>query len=311
VFSATHAGELRVWPGGSARAETSARKIWNSRGAATRLVFSADSKILAVPGDGEAVDLLDVPTLERVARVPGLRYPVWMGASELIGVAADGAGAIRAKRDGSGATRELEPAEDILQLWAGADGAAVCASDNLGRLWWREAAAAMPRKVAEAGFEGRFAQAADAKLGRLWHAGRDNQLRCLELATARDLWVATLPALAPGLALSPDEKLIAAPMENGRVQVHDAATGALRRTLDAGGSTPQHALFSPDGARLFVVGSKGDITCHETAGWLQLGLFQLPTAEALHHAQMSPDGSVLAAVTKTGVLHLLRARMEK
>jgi len=62
-----------------------------------------------------------------------------------------------------------------------------------------------------------------------------------------------------------------------------------------------------DGRRVFVAGSKGDITCIETTDWSRVATFHLPDNAPLHLLQMAPDGRSLAAITKTGWLHLIRA----
>jgi len=152
---------------------------------------------------------------------------------------------------------------------------------------------------------------ADAALARLWTTGNDRRLRLVRLADGGEVWQVALPALAPSFALSPDERTLAVPLENARLEVRDAGGGALRRTVPLGGSTPQDAVFSPDGTRLFVAGSKGDIACLETMTWSQVLVLQLPTDAAIHHLAVAPDGRSLVAVTKAGVLHVVRAAAEE
>ncbi len=306
VYSATQAGEVRAWPAEpDGRAAIRTRPIWNSTGSTTRLVFTPDGSGLAVPLDGQSVALLDAENLAEKTRIAGMRYPVWIGPDALLGLRADGNGGLRVA---SPATPILPQAKNVLRLVAAADGTAVCATDLAGNLWWERVGEPAAQPVATGDYQHRFALDADRALRRLWTAGRDNVFRLVELPSGREVWAVPVPALAPSLALSPDEKAVAVVLENGQVQLHDASTGALQRTVTVGGSTPQSVIFSPDGRRLLVACSRGEILCFETQAWLQVGALQLPTSEALHIMASAPDGRSIAAVTKAGALHLLRGR---
>lgn len=308
VFSGSHDGELRLWPLTATVPAKEQKRIWNSRGGATRVVFSPDSRQLLVPVDGHSVEVLDSQTLQAVARLDGLRYPVWTSGQKTVGLAAVGGGYAITSTDHPAPQTGLPAALGQIHLLTDRDGRRICLSDSSGKLWWEEAGHPANGPVVASGFENRFALRGNATLTRLWTSGSDNILRCLSLPDAREIWTVKLPALAPSVGLSPDEKLLLVPLESSRVEVRAADTGALLRTVTIGGSTPQDVALSPNGDRLFAAGSKGDIACLETSGWSQIALLQLPTEESLHTLAMSPDGTMLAAVTKTGALHLLRAR---
>lgn len=308
VFTGTHDGELRAWPRTQPPAAPTVLPVWNSHAAATGVVFSADSRSLLVPLDGRTLAILDPATLAVTQRVDGLRFPVWTGNGAVIGPAEDANGVRRAALDASHTERLLPEATGVLQVHVSRDGTTFCATDSRGRLWVQRPGQPSSAPLIAEGFQNRFAQKMDADATRLWHAGRDNQLRCLNLVNGTEAWNVALPALTPGLALSPDGLALTIPLENGRLEIRRASDGALLHAVNLGGSTPQAACYSPDGRRLFVAGSKGDITCLETSRWLQLNLFQLPATEPFHAITMSPDGALLAALTKTGALHVLRAR---
>jgi len=307
VYSGTSDGELRIWPRTPGGQPAVRMDAWNAHAANSEMVFSGDSATLAVPLDGHTVGMVDRDTLEVRARIAGLRYPAWFGDGRLLGPADDGAGVRRGAANGSGSECLLPGAEGVLQVHASRDGRVICATDSRGRLWVQHADAAPTVLVAD-GFQNRFTQELDAAGQFLWHTGRDNQLRCLRLADGREVWSVTLPTLAPEIELSPDGAILAVPLESGRLELRRAATGELVRAVQLGGSTPQCVCYSPDGRRFFVAGSKGDITVWETARWLQLNLFQLPAEDAFHWMTMAPDASALAVMTKTGALHVLRAR---
>ncbi|MCB9765819.1 MAG: protein kinase [Alphaproteobacteria bacterium] len=63
-----------------------------------------------------------------------------------------------------------------------------------------------------------------------------------------------------GLALSPDERLIAAEASDGALRVLDAATGRLLMELDSGVGFLYIAGFSADGERVFAAGQRGFLT---------------------------------------------------
>jgi WD40 repeat protein len=90
--------------------------------------------------------------------------------------------------------------------------------------------------------------------------------------------------------------------------VRDSRTGALIRQLDSGSAAPQTLAVTPDGSRLFVGGLEGEIHCFATSDWRYLHALPLGPSQRIHLLACSPDGQTLAALTKTGVLHLVRAR---
>lgn len=306
VFSASLAGELRAWPAGAGERTGDARAVWNSRGGPTRVVFSPDGRQVAVPLDGSTSVILDLATLETIRPLPGLRLPLHWQADTIVGVAADGGGLLACSATTGGAgPRSVAAATHVLQGLVSADGRLHGATDREGRLWLESAGAVT---TLPGDYQNWFMLLPGGDGRRLWSAGNRNRLRCQSLPDGAELWSATLPALAPFLCLLPGERQLLVPLENARLEVRDAATGALLQSVATGGSTPQAIVASHDGRRVFIAGSRGDIVCLDTTDWSSVGVFRVPGAPPLHFIGVAPDDGTLAVVTKTGGLHLVRAR---
>ncbi len=63
---------------------------------------------------------------------------------------------------------------------------------------------------------------------------------------------------------------------------------------------------SPDGRRLFVGGPDGEIECFDPETLEDIHVLSIGRRNAISHLTCSPDGKTLAALTKTGLLHLVR-----
>jgi WD40 repeat protein len=306
VYSASHAGEVRAWsPAADERATNSAR-IWNSRAGFTKVVFSPDSRLIAVPLDGGSCGILDARTLAVRQHIPAMRLPLHWIEGRLTGLAIDNGLVVASAATGEIIERLLTDAPGLMGL-VSADGSRVCLTGRDDNLWVEERGTPAAAPVARGGYQNRFALKIDRTASHLWSAANDLRLRRQNLPEAREQWSDLLPAIAPALALTPDGRQLLVPLETGRLQVRNAATGRVLRDITTGGSTPQSIDVSPDGRRVFIAGSKGDVVCLETTDWAPVGLFQLPTREPLHTLHLAPDQSLLAVITKTGGLHLVRA----
>lgn len=306
VYSASHAGEVRGWSPAADTLATDSGRIWNSRAGFTKVVFSPDGQLLAVPLDGESCGILDTRTLAVRQHIPAMRLPLHWTGSRLTGLATDTGLVVASTTTGGIIERLLTNAPGLMGL-VSADGSRVCLTGRDDNLWMEMRGSPASGPVARGGYQNRFALKIDGAANHLWSAGSDLRLRCQNLPEAREQWSDLLPAIAPALALMPDGRQLLVPLETGRLQVRDAATGRVLRDITTGGSTPQSIDVSPDGRRVFIAGSKGDVVCLETTDWAPVGLFQLPTREPLHALQLAPDQGLLAVITKTGGLHLVRA----
>jgi WD40 repeat protein len=307
VFSGSHHGDLRAWPPDESTATRDSLAIWNSRAGATGVAYSDDGNRLAVPLDGQDCAILDLRTLVSKRTLPGMRYPLAWHGDQVAGIAADGRGILVL----SAATGE--PVRRVFsksaQAWLGlasGDGRQFALTDGDGALWREAGEGSQDAPVTATGYRNRYTVVADRELKHLWTAGTDNQLCCISLEDGREIWSVALPALTPGIRLMPGQLLLLVPLESGRLEVRETRTGALVRSILTGSSTPQAVEVTADGRRVFVAGSKGDIACVETTDWSRILTFHLPDSEPLHNLFIAPDGRTLAALTKTGGLHLIR-----
>lgn len=297
VYSAATDGGLRAWPLAQS-SRPSLLPAWNNNAGASGLVFSADSRRLCVPLDGNSSTWVDLDTLQATGPAVPLQFPVALTPAGLLGLA-PGTGLTLAQ-PGS------EPAKDVdtppVRMAAvSLDGRQTVELDLAGDL-------RAGSSVVRSGFQKYFAMQLDAAGQRLWITATNRELLCLSWPDGRELWKHTLPAIAPHFLLLPGEKQLVVALEAGTIEVLDAASGALVRSLDSGSAAPQALALTPDGTRLFVGGLEGEIHCFATADWRYLHALPLGANERLHVLACSPDGRTLAALTKTGVLHVVRTQ---
>lgn len=307
VFSGSHHGELRAWPPDNSTTPKNSLALWNSRAGASGVAYSADGSQLVVPLDGQECAILDLRTLTPVRTLRGLRFPLGWRGDHVAGIAADGRGILVMSAASGQPVRRVFPKSG--QAWLGLvsdDGRRFALTDAEGALWREAEGAPADAPLLPTGYRNRYTMVADGELKHVWSAGTDNQLRCVSLEDGREIWSVALPALAPSLKLMPGQQLILVPLESGRLEVRDTRTGGLLRSTLTGSSTPQAVEVTADGRRVFVAGSKGDIACVETTDWSRILTFHLSDNEPLHNLFIAPDGRSLAALTKTGGLHLIR-----
>ncbi len=299
VYSASSDGGLRAWPlEGASRADRLA--AWNNNAGATGVVFSADSRQVCVPVDGNSSRWFDVATLQPTGAAVGFQFPVALTSTGLLGVV-PGAGLAVVAADGTIRPAGSRSAVAVRVVAVSADGRQTAELDQGNEL-------RADGPVVRSGLQRYFCMQLDATGQRLWLTATTRELICLSWPDGRELWRQLLPAIAPYFMLLPDQRRLVLALENGSLEIRDTATGAVMRQLDSGSGAPQGLALSPDGSRLFVAGIEGDVHCFTTEDWRYLHALPLGENQRLHVLACAPDGRTLVALTKTGVLHVMRTQ---
>jgi hypothetical protein len=159
--------------------------------------------------------------------------------------------------------------------------------------------------------EGRFqwftTMVLDQKGTRLWMTNpTTRELLCLGWPRGNTISRTSLPARATVFRLSPAQDNLIVALENGNFQIREASSGLLRKEIYSGSSGPQALAFSPDGTRLFIGGSNGDLHCFDPVSWDSVHTFSFGDGVEFHRLAFSSDGATLGALTKKGILYVLR-----
>ena len=301
VFSAGTDGSLFRWP---RIAPPKSFRAWNSNGGATRAIFLADSKTVWVPADGTSCVRLAVADFEILGRTHGMRFPLRLTNRGLIGVGSD-TGLVRVNPSTGDMLEHVLTTVKIKTAAVTSDGGRGAAIDVSGNLW--TLSEGEPRIVG-GGFERYYSIALDQSGDRLCLTDSERHLQCLAWPGGDLLWSVRLPALAPTLAFSPDEKTLIVALTNGTLEIRDLASGDLQMQVDSVSAALQSLAFNPSGTRLFAAGFEGQIRCFDPATWDEIHAMSLGPNVRPHSLVCSPDGAAIICLTKTGELLVLRTR---
>jgi WD40 repeat protein len=99
------------------------------------------------------------------------------------------------------------------------------------------------------------------------------------------------------LALSPDDKVVAAGTNSGTIDLHDIFSGKFVRSIEVGRGTVMGLVWSPDGKNLVCGSRNGPVEVFDAATGQQVTVF---AAADTRTVAISPDGNVIAAGFESG-----------
>ncbi len=127
--------------------------------------------------------------------------------------------------------------------------------------------------------------------------------RC-DLDTLRSAWAVPAPAAASAsTGISPDSRLVAVALVDGRVRILSVADGSLVADLHGHEADVSRARFSPDSARLLTAAKDGSCRVWDLASTRQVACFLTPGQNQLG-IDISPDGRLAASGGSDQRVHL-------
>ena len=106
----------------------------------------------------------------------------------------------------------------------------------------------------------------------------------------------------PGLAFSPDGRLLASGSNDLTVRVWEVATGAVLKRIDGFVGTVHDVAFSPDGRLLAASDWGGHVRLWRVGTWAELGSADLGADMGVWSTSFSPDGRSLGVCGDAGVV---------
>jgi WD40 repeat protein len=306
LFSAATDGSIFCWPLNGPQIAPNSFHGWNSNAGKTAAVFGRDGKSIWVPLDGQSCVRLDIASLRPLAYAEKMLFPIAISDNKLFGVGVDAGLIVANPQTGSEIGTIAISNAALLSSNISANGHQIASIDGNGTLF---ASILTETTRVRGGIHSWVTSALNKSATRYWMTTSiDKRLECLTWPDGRTVWQEVLPSIAPYFILVPSEDRLVIALENGSLELRDAATGKLVKQVDSGSAAPQALALTPDGRRLFAGGLEGEIHCFDTQRWEEVHTLSLGTGERLHRLDCSPDGKTLVAFTKTGVLHIIRGQ---
>jgi WD40 repeat protein len=319
IAAVSNNGEVRLWAVVNAHERRLAEGFWAPSAASAGVVrVSHDGRKLALPRNGQSVEVLAVDTLSTIAVLPGALNPVAFIEADNCLLALTNRGKVQRWRlDGPqpSPTTELQLFDDRQATMAAVispDHHWLVATNATGAVqFWdfstrqlkaqREAHDAMAWSVS---FDPRGETVVTSGLPRtrIWQSNT-GELRAEVPATVSS----NDSAFSPGR-----ERWLAVSRSNGDIEIRTFPGLVLQRTLHASSGRVQALTFSPDGARLVCAGPRGMLHIFTTDDWRELTTLSVD-ANTLHSRELvagslafSGDGKVFAAYFADGRVRVWR-----
>lgn len=306
LVTASAAGEVRLWNLSTVLAADAPLQCWNSRGAATQVLFEAGGAALYAPRDGRSVDLLDRATLEPRYRIEGVRRTIGLTPRHVWGISADGHALVRWPRDAAGPLEEFARAPSaIANATVPTSGAVVAFTRSSGELGAFRPDQPQEVQLVPGGHQYLWALQLSERGDRLWTVGHHWRVECRSIPDGNVLWSKPVPAMPTSLCFVPNSPWVVVAVENGDLLFHNAETGHLERTVPSGSSATQAIAATQDGRRLLAAGIEGDIHWIDTRTGDYLVSIPVRSADTVHTIALSPDELHLATLGKSGLLRVL------
>ncbi len=305
--SGSTTGELRVWSIVSPPERQRSRQIWNSRGTATSVVYSADGNALFVPLDGESVGILSTSTMELIATIPDLRLPIGCDEQTLwgIGSQADSIDAWDLARS-QPQSRSASSGSAILQAAISGNRSRICYLEADGSVYILDTKLGSQPTLVQSIREDSWALTLDETGSRIWVVDNSPAIRCIEVEAKRERWSAALPAMASHIHWLEKAGIVVIALQNREIQFRDAATGALTRAITSGTAAPEHVMATANPFRVIAAGRDGAIRFIDPEFGIILAIAGDQDGAPYHFAALSPTATTLAAVGKSGRLQLVK-----
>jgi WD40 repeat protein len=242
----------------------------SSSGTAVALAFGADSRLLAVGGDQDAVELWDAQEARQIAALNGHRTSKLLRTVWSLAFSPDGLVLASGGND------------KTVRLWNAGNGECINVLT---------------------GFSGAVQRLAFHPRARVLAAADEDAVRLFDLGSGAITPVTLTEGGINGLAFSPDGSLLAV-ATGGKstrgahpVVLVDPSSGQTSRTLGGDGSPARSIAFSPDGRLLAAVARGGaDVQLWDTAAWQVTRTLKVPSINFAYEVAFSSQGALGAAI---------------
>ncbi len=308
IVTGSALGELRIWSRPAWTTYENQRQCWNSRTTVSAAIFSADGREIYAPEDSHDVTLLRTADLQSAGRITGMHHPLAATPDGVWGLSADQCSLIHWSQATQHIDQEIgRSASPIAHATFSADLLHVLFVRTSGELVLADLSTqnltATPRLD-----EGLRGLILDNSGSRFWATDNNRKIACRTLPSGQPIWSVPTPAIVSDMKMLSSGGSLAIALTNGEVRLLDPTTGHLQSILSSGTAEAQTLTIIPGEQRLLVAGTEGDLHVFDLANGAYIGLVALHPQTSPHWMAAAPDGSAVAVLTKSGMLHMVRTR---